>query len=131
GSPGMLALQFAFHGGPDNPYLPHNHDRDAVVYTGTHDNDTTRGWWESLSPEQRARTPLDPADPVWSLIELAHASPAVLAIVPLQDVLDLGGGARMNLPRTDEGNWQWRYDAGALTPQPPARLRAVPGRAGP
>src|SRR5436190_10034971 len=81
GFPGMLVLQFAFDGGPDNPYLPANHVEDAVVYTGTHDNDTTRGWWESLSQVQRSRTGLDPSDPVWSLIDLALSSVAVLSIV--------------------------------------------------
>jgi 4-alpha-glucanotransferase len=130
GFPGMLVLQFAFEGGSDNPYLPENHEEDAVVYTGTHDNDTTRGWWESLSDEQRARTPLDWNDPVWSLIELALASRARLALVPLQDVLDLGSEARMNQPGTSEGNWAWRYDPGALTEERAARLREATQRHG-
>jgi 4-alpha-glucanotransferase len=130
GFPGMLVLQFAFEGGRDNPYLPENHEEDAVVYTGTHDNDTTLGWWESLSAEQRARTPLDRDDPVWSLIELALASPARLSLVPLQDVFELGSEARMNHPGTSEGNWAWRYDPGALTGDRAARLRAATQRHG-
>jgi 4-alpha-glucanotransferase len=130
GFPGMLVLQFAFDGTRDNPYLPENHEEDAVVYTGTHDNDTTRGWWESLSDEQRARTPLDWHDPVWSLIELAESSRARLALVPLQDVLELGSEARMNHPGTSEGNWAWRYDPGALTDERAARLRDATQRHG-
>jgi 4-alpha-glucanotransferase len=130
GFPGMLVLQFAFEGGPDNPYLPENHDEDAVVYTGTHDNDTTRGWWESMSDLQRARTPLDRHDPVWSMIELAASSRARLAIIPLQDVLGLGSEARMNHPGTSEGNWAWRYDPDALTDEVAGRLRETTRRHG-
>jgi 4-alpha-glucanotransferase len=130
GFPGMLVLQFAFDGSPDNPYLPEHHQEDMVVYTGTHDNDTSRGWWESLTPEERARTPLDPADPVWSLIELALSSPARLAIVPFQDVLDLGPDARMNLPGSSEGNWAWRYDPAALTEERAHRLAEMTRRHG-
>jgi 4-alpha-glucanotransferase len=124
GFPGMLVLQFAFEGRRDNPYLPERHEENAVVYTGTHDNDTTLGWWRSLASEQRARTPLDPADPVWSLIDLALSSVARLAIVPLQDVLGLGSEARMNLPGSSTGNWRWRYEPDALTDELAARLRA-------
>jgi 4-alpha-glucanotransferase len=117
GYPGMAVLQFATGRDPTNPHLPRNHEEQQVVYTGTHDNDTTVGWWESLSDEDRAWTELDPSDPAWSLIEVAWGSRAALAITPLQDVLRLGTEARMNLPGTDDGNWQWRYDAGALTDQ--------------
>jgi 4-alpha-glucanotransferase len=127
--PGMKVLQFAFYEG-DSPYLPHRHVPNAVVYTGTHDNDTTRGWWDSLDRDRRARTPLDASDPVWSMIELALASVARLAIVPLQDVLGLGSEARMNVPGTSEGNWAWRYDAGALTPDLAERLREATRRHG-
>jgi 4-alpha-glucanotransferase len=130
GFPGMIVLQFAFEGGRDNPYLPEHHDEDAVVYTGTHDNDTTRGWWESLSDEQRARTPLDWNGPVWSLIEVALGSRARLAIVPLQDVLDLGSEARMNHPGTSDGNWAWRYAPETLTDDVAARLREATQRHG-
>jgi 4-alpha-glucanotransferase len=125
GFPGMAVLQFALGGDPTNPHLPANHERDSVVYTGTHDNDTTVGWWESLAEQDRAWSELDPADPAWSLIGHAWESPAALAIAPLQDVLSLGNGARMNLPGTDEGNWEWRYAARDLTPALAERLRAV------
>jgi 4-alpha-glucanotransferase len=129
GFPGMLVVQFAFDGRRDNPYRPENHEEDAVVYTGTHDNDTTRGWWDSLTPAQRAQTPVDPADPVWSMIELTLTSRARLALVPLQDVLELGHDARMNLPGTSEGNWRWRYRAGELTGALAERLRTATARA--
>jgi 4-alpha-glucanotransferase len=125
GFPGMVVLQFALGGDPTNPHLPANHAESAVVYTGTHDNDTTRGWWESLSDEDRAWAELDPADPAWSLLGAAWSSRAVLAVAPLQDVLDLGTEARMNLPGTDSGNWHWRYAAGDLTPELAARLRSL------
>ena len=125
GLPGMVVLQFAIGGDPSNPHLPGNHQVESVVYTGTHDNDTTRGWWESLSDEDRAWAELDPADPAWSLIGAAWSSRAALAVAPLQDVLDLGAEARMNLPGTEEGNWHWRYAAGDLTPELAARLRAL------
>jgi 4-alpha-glucanotransferase len=113
--PGMRVLQFAFDGKPDNPYLPHNYLPDTVVYTGTHDNATTRGWYEELPAEQRQN--------VWSylgrsggaapevapaLMHLAWASVAALAIAPLQDLLNLGNEARMNVPGRAEGNWRWR-----------------------
>jgi 4-alpha-glucanotransferase len=130
GYPGMVVLQFGLGGDPTNPHLPANHEEHSVAYTGTHDNDTTRGWWESLSEADRAWTELDPADPAWSLITAAWRSPAALAIAPLQDVLDLGNGARMNLPGTDQGNWQWRYAPGDLTSERAARLRGLTAGAG-
>lgn len=125
GFPGMAVLQFALGGDPTNPHLPQNHEEQQVVYTGTHDNDTTAGWWESLSDEERAWSELDPNDPAWSLIEVAWGSRAALAIAPLQDVLGLGNEARMNLPGTEEGNWQWRYDDDALTDASARRLREL------
>ncbi|HET8630153.1 MAG TPA: 4-alpha-glucanotransferase [Thermomicrobiales bacterium] len=135
GLPGMKVLQFAFSD-PDSPYLPHNYTPDCVVYTGTHDNDTTRGWWAAAGEEERAlaRRYLgrDGADIAWDLIRLAFGSVAALAIVPLQDVLDLGGEARMNAPGVPTGNWTWRYERGALTAPLAARLRdlaSVYGRA--
>jgi 4-alpha-glucanotransferase len=121
----MVVLQFATGGDPQNPHLPANHEEQSVVYTGTHDNDTTRGWWDSLSDEDRAWTGLDPDDPAWSLIGVAWGSRAALAIAPLQDVLDLGPEARMNLPGTEGGNWQWRYDPAALTTGRAERLRSL------
>src|SRR4051794_5530876 len=125
GFPGMAVLQFATGGDPTNPHLPANHEEQQVVYTGTHDNDTTLGWWESLPEQDRAWTELDPHDPAWSLIEVAWGSRAALAIAPLQDVLRLGTDARMNLPGTDEGNWQWRYAHGALTDENARELRQL------
>jgi 4-alpha-glucanotransferase len=129
GLPGMVVLQFAFGGGADNPHRVENHAQRAVVYTGTHDNDTTVGWFESLPEADRVATGLDPADPAWSLIGEAWRSRAALAITPLQDVLRLGGEARMNLPGFEGGtNWAWRYDARALTGELADDLRALTSR---
>ena len=113
--PGTRVLQFAFDGSPDNPYLPDNYVANTVVYTGTHDNPTTREWYEALPEEQReqlrecAKRPLDDgAEAARALIGLAWSSVAALAIAPLQDVLGLGSEARMNVPGRAEGNWRWR-----------------------
>jgi 4-alpha-glucanotransferase len=130
GFPGMVVLQFGLGRDPSNPHLPQNHREQQVVYTGTHDNDTTRGWWEKLSPEDRDWTGLDPDDPAWDLMRVAWESRAALAIAPLQDVLDLGNEARMNLPGTEEGNWRWRYDDGALGDENARRLRELTRRTG-
>jgi 4-alpha-glucanotransferase len=111
GIPGMKVLQFAFYEA-DSPYLPHRHVPNAVVYTGTHDNDTTRGWWGTLDPGARRRVSAylgsDGTGIEWDLIRAAYASVADRAIVPLQDVLGLGSEARMNTPAEAEGNWSWR-----------------------
>lgn len=125
--PGMKILHFAFDSGPDNPYLPHNHVPLSVVYTGTHDNDTTAGWFGGL-PEQlqrRVRRYLnyDGPDMVWELIRTALASVAETAVIPLQDILSLGNDSRMNLPGTVGSNWSWRFDRGVLTGDLAARLR--------
>jgi 4-alpha-glucanotransferase len=130
GLPGMVVLQFALGRDPTNPHLPANHEEQSVVYTGTHDNDTTRGWWESLSPADREWTSLDPADPARALLEVAWSSRAALAIAPLQDVLSLGSEARMNLPGSDEGNWQWRYAPGQVTAEHARDLRELTERNG-
>jgi 4-alpha-glucanotransferase len=126
GYPGMKVLQFAFGDDHRNPYLPHNYERNAVVYTGTHDNDTTRGWFASCSPWERdhvLRYLGTNGDEIhWDLIRLALASVATLAIVPLQDVLGLGSEARMNVPARMAGNWRWRYRVGDLTPELAHRL---------
>ena len=111
--PGMKILQFAFSGGPQNPYLPFNHSHDSVVYTGTHDNDTTLGWYTSLDDATRHYVDdflgrSKEAMP-WPLIRCAMMSHAQVAIVPMQDVLGLGSGYRMNTPGTTEGNWRWRF----------------------
>jgi len=111
--PGMLVLQFAFDGMPDNPYLPANHTERSVVYTGTHDNDTTVGWYRSLDDATGAvlRATLDDADDMpAALIRAAFKSSAMLAVVPMQDLLELGSEARMNVPGTDNGNWSWRFE---------------------
>ena len=112
--PGMVVLQFAFDGSRDNPHLPENHATRAVVYTGTHDNDTTVGWYAGLDAATRryVRERLGAAslEMPEALIEAAYASRAQLAIVPLQDLLALGSEARMNMPGTIEGNWRWRFE---------------------
>ena len=113
--PGMKILQFAFDGEPDNPYLPANFVGDRwVVYTGTHDNATTLGWWRSLDDggRDRVRAALggDVQAPGWQLLELALGSRAELVVVPLQDLLELGDEARFNTPGTASGNWSWRLD---------------------
>lgn len=113
--PGMRVLQFAFDGGPDNPHLPRNYETNTVVYTATHDNPTTHAWFDELSERQRQavwdclqRPPGDSREAVSALIELAWSSKAALAMVPLQDLLDLGDEARMNHPGRADGNWRWR-----------------------
>jgi 4-alpha-glucanotransferase len=117
--PGMKVLQFAFGGGSRNPYLVHNHERNSVVYTGTHDNDTTLGWFQALSSETQGyvRDYLGyPEEPMpWPLIRCALASHAQSAIIPLQDILGLGTEHRMNVPGTTQGNWQWRYPQERMT----------------
>ncbi|MGD9599441.1 MAG: 4-alpha-glucanotransferase [Steroidobacteraceae bacterium] len=124
--PGMRVLQFAFDGSPDNPYLPHRHTRDSVVYTGTHDNDTTLGWYDSLDAAARAyvdyvlRT--REGDMPGALVHAALASVADLAVVPVADLLGLGTEARINVPGTVSGNWRWRLPAGALTRAQAARF---------
>ena len=130
GLPGMVVLQFSLGGGPRNPHRSENHPQQAVAYTGTHDNDTALGWWESLSEQERAASRLDPADPAWSLIAEAWHSRSALAVTPLQDVLRLGGEARMNLPGSEGGtNWTWRYGAKALTGELAKELHALTNEA--
>jgi len=113
GLPGMKVLQFAFDGNPDNPYLPYNVVADSVMYTGTHDNDTTVGWFTNApeSDKQRVCAYLgcDGAEFWAPFLRMAYAAPSRLAIVPLQDVLALGSEHRLNTPGTSEGNWQWRF----------------------
>ena len=122
GLPGMAVLQFAFDGGPENPYLPHNLSRNTVVYPGTHDNDTTLGWYQSLDEETQneVHKVLGPSsEPMpWYLIHAALCSPCRLAVVPMQDLLGLGSESRMNTPGTTQSNWKWRF----LWSQVPKRL---------
>jgi 4-alpha-glucanotransferase len=113
GFPGMRVLQFAFDSGPANAYLPHNYVPDSVVYTGTHDNQTTIGWFRTLPDTVRASAQRylgrDGSDIAWDLIRTALASIADRAIAPLQDVMRLDDDARMNTPGSPSGNWAWRY----------------------
>ena len=121
GLPGMKVLHFAFGGGADNPYLPHNHVLNSVVYTGTHDNNTTLGWFAELDEGTRAHL-FDylgggPERIPELLTRTAFASVARLAVVPMQDVLELGGADRMNQPGIAEGNWRWRFRWDQVRPQ--------------
>ena len=115
----MRVLQFGFDGSPDNPHLPHNYQRDLVAYTGTHDNDTTMGWFHSLqsSDAQRVEYYLhtDLAGVAESMARAVLGSVAQLAIIPAQDLLHLGSEARLNTPGTVSGNWSWRLAVGSLT----------------
>lgn len=129
GFPGMKILQFAFDSGPENPYLPQNHLPNSVIYTGTHDNNTSLGWWRSLDPagKQRVRDYLqNPCRKMpWPLIETAMASSAHLTIIPLQDILSLPAASRMNTPGTATGNWQWRLHSGALSTEITEQLKNI------
>jgi 4-alpha-glucanotransferase len=115
--PGMRILQFAFGGEREDRFLPHRYDPNTVVYTGTHDNDTTMGWCDKLTSAEmrRFRRYAPGADAAWDMIRLAWASVADLAIVPLQDILSLDNSARMNVPGQPRGNWRWRFAPDALT----------------
>uniref|UniRef100_A0A803LMU8 4-alpha-glucanotransferase n=1 Tax=Chenopodium quinoa TaxID=63459 RepID=A0A803LMU8_CHEQI len=113
GAPGMAVLQFGFGSDAENPHLPHNHERNQVVYTGTHDNDTVLGWWDNLKQEERHHVlsylSLNEGNDIsWGLIQGALSSVAKTAIIPMQDVLGLDNSARMNIPATQFGNWSWR-----------------------
>lgn len=137
GFPGMVILHFSFGTDATNPGLPHNLDRNTVVYTGTHDNETTMGWFSSVPESERLRVREYLGtlgfDISWDLMRAAFASVAVLAIVPLQDVLRLGESARMNLPGRAAGNWGWRYLDGDFTQEHMRnlhRLAHIYGRAG-
>ncbi|MBA2668451.1 MAG: 4-alpha-glucanotransferase [Trueperaceae bacterium] len=139
GLPGMKVLQFAFAGGADDPYLPHNFPANAVVYTGTHDNDTTVGWYAQAPEAERdfVRRYLARDDDAiaWELWRVASLSVADIAIAPLQDLLGLGSEARMNTPGVASGNWGWRFAWEAIPAWLPGQLRElaevygrVPGR---
>ena len=117
----MKIVQFAFSHGPDNPFLPHNHPRNCIAYTGTHDNDTIRGWYEKSSNDHErsfARNYLhsDGKDIAWDIIRFTWLSPAHTAITTVQDILNLNTDARMNTPSTVSPlNWSWRLDMSLLT----------------
>lgn len=124
--PGMKILQFAFGSGPDNPYLPDHHEKNSIVYTGTHDNDTTVGWADKLGEHERhyvyeylgfPSTTLNCA-----LIQAAFRSVANLAVIPMQDILELGTEHRMNIPGTSHGNWLWRFQWEQLTSERAEKL---------
>lgn len=131
---GMRVMQFGFSDKGAHMHLPHQYPQATVAYTGTHDNDTTQGWWEHASEaEQEAviaylgQPPLNDGtvSPVWPLIRAVEASVAQLAIVPAQDLLELGSEGRMNTPAVPAGNWSWRAPEGAWTPELAARLAAL------
>jgi 4-alpha-glucanotransferase len=127
--PGMRVLQFAFSADATSGFLPHNYTRNTVVYTGTHDNDTTRGWFDSLTKAQRCLA-LEYLDSnkqhiVWDMIRAIEASVARIAILPLQDPLELGNEARMNYPSRPAHNWTWRCPPELLTPAIAARLASM------
>ncbi|KAK9011331.1 hypothetical protein V6N11_044183 [Hibiscus sabdariffa] len=115
GAPGMAVLQFGFGSNSRNPHLPHNHEPNQVVYTGTHDNDTIQGWWSNLTEQERNSFKVlkylhitEKDEISWALIQAAVASIAQTAVITMQDVLGLDGSARMNIPATQHGNWSWR-----------------------
>jgi 4-alpha-glucanotransferase len=125
--PGMKILQFAFDSNEQNNYLPHTYEKHCVVYTGTHDNDTTLGWYSKCSPEDRNRVNLylntDGSDICWDFIRAAWSSVADIAIIPLQDLLGLGSDARMNTPATTGNNWKWRFTRDMIQPERCERLK--------
>lgn len=127
GFPGMKILQFGFEGDSGNAFLPHNYDTDCVVYTGSHDNETTVGWYQNGSDQERdhVRRYLgrDGSDIAWDLIRLGHQSVAIMSVIPLQDLFSLDNRARMNFPGKVGGYWSWRYAEGMLNGMIEARLR--------
>ena len=140
GFPGMRILQFAFSSDSKNHDLPHNYHRNVVVYTGTHDNDTTTAWFSSVAGEGSTRTAeqvererkicmrylnTDGREIHWDFIRAVLSSVANTAVVPLQDLLGLGNEARMNLPNSTEGNWSWRFEPDELTDELAQRLRGL------
>ncbi|MEY3807216.1 MAG: 4-alpha-glucanotransferase [Pseudomonadota bacterium] len=131
GLPGMKILQFAFGSGPDNPYLPDHYERNCVVYTGTHDNDTTLGWLQSIDDNERNHIYNylgNPAIPLHcALVQAALASVANLAIIPMQDILELGSEHRMNTPGTTAGNWKWHFQWDQLSHDRASRFSYLVG----
>lgn len=132
GFPGMKVLEFAFDSREESDYLPHNYTTNCVVYTGTHDNNTIRGWYEDLSPEDKQLS-VDYMNNAgaredqihWDFIRLALASVAKLAVIPVQDYLGLGGEARINEPSTLGKNWRWRMLSGELTDELAEKCRKI------
>lgn len=132
GLPGMSVAHFAFDGSADNPHLPHRQRENAVMYSGTHDNDTTLGWFDSLPAEAQmqvlAYLDARAEDMPWALLRSVADSAAKLAIFPLQDLLGLGAGHRMNTPGVTEGNWCWRFDWSQVPTDLTARTQALLAR---
>ncbi len=134
GYPGMKVIQFAFDSREESDYLPHNYDHHCVVYTGTHDNDTIKGWYQTISEEDRQLSidylnneKSSEEEIPWDFIRLAEASVADLCIIPLQDYLSKGSEARMNVPSTLGGNWCYRFCKEELTEELARRIRKVSG----
>jgi 4-alpha-glucanotransferase len=129
GLPGMKILQFAFEGLPDDPFLPHNYPTHCVVYSGTHDNDTARGWYERVSEQgkdyYRRYLNRDGSDVSWDLIRGCWSSVAAFALAPMQDFLSLGNEARMNYPGKKSGNWGWRMSADDMNPVLQGRIKEI------
>ncbi|MBI4429551.1 MAG: 4-alpha-glucanotransferase [Ignavibacteriales bacterium] len=127
--PGMKILQFAFGSGTDNPFLPHRYISNCVVYTGTHDNDTTCGWFLTANDQEKSFMKkyinVDSQDIHWTLMRLGSQSVADLSIFPLQDVLGLGKEARMNYPGKSLGNWEWRFTWDQVKPDHAQRLHEL------
>jgi 4-alpha-glucanotransferase len=125
----MKVVQFGFSV-DDSPHLPHRYDENTVTYTGTHDNDTARGWFESAHADERERALLylgakDERDVAWGMIRAAYTSVAETAIIPVQDILSLGSDARMNTPGQEKDNWTWRLRPAALTREHSEHLRRL------
>ena len=129
GMPGMKVIQFGFSDKGAHIHLPHQYTPGTVAYSGTHDNDTTQGWWHTANEAVRAAAEayLGPLGdkPVWPMIRAVSTSVAELAVVPAQDLLELGSEARMNTPSVAAGNWSWRVPEGAWTPELAERLAAL------
>ena len=132
GFPGMKVIQFAFDPNGGSAYLPHNYPENSVVYTGTHDNDTTRGWYHStdkatrdFAKEYMNAQRLDEDDLAWDFIRLAMSSKANLCVTPMQDLLNLDGKARINVPSTLGGNWTWRMEKGQFDEETVKRLKRM------
>ena len=128
--PGMKVLQFGFGDPGAHIYLPHRHAKNDVVYTGTHDNDTTLGWWKSLKSHDRRAVVAylgrhRAEEMVWAMIRAAQASVADLCLIPMQDYLCLGSAARMNTPSRNDGNWGWRMPPGSLTAALAEKIAAI------
>jgi 4-alpha-glucanotransferase len=130
GLPGMRVIQFGFSDRGAHLHLPHRYVTNSVAYTGTHDNDTTRGWWENGASETEraaasAYAEMGQGSAVWPLIRAVATSVADTCLVPVQDVLELGSEGRMNVPSRPEGNWSWRCPEGALSAELAAKLAGL------